>query len=93
MAAWMLLSNPLFLHPDFSSGAVSKASRSVIEPVEQVTVEENETLWTEVLEMEVELEMVVEQQPELELEVEDEQVEVEVEVDVEVDDELGEHLR
>ena len=92
MAAWMPLSNPLFLHPDFSSGAVSKASRSVIEPVEQLTVEENETLWTEVVEMEVELEMVVEQQPELELEVEDEQVEVEVEQEEEVDDELGEHL-
>ena len=81
----MPLSNPLFLHPDFSSGAVSKASRSVIEPVEQLTVEENETLWTEVLEIEVELEMVVEQQPELEME-------PELEVEVEVDDELGEHL-
>ena len=72
MAAWMPLSNPLFLHPDFSSGAVSRASRSVIEPVEQLTVEEKETLWTEeVLLMEVglELEMVVEQEPELELEV------------------------
>ena len=72
MAAWMPLSNPLFLHPDFSSGAVSRASRSVIEPVEQLTVEEKETLWTEeVLQMEVglELEMVVEQEPELELEV------------------------
>ena len=68
----MPLSNPLFLHPDFSSGAVSRASRSVIEPVEQLTVEEKETLWTEeVLLMEVglELEMVVEQEPELELEV------------------------
>ena len=72
MAAWIPLTNPLFLHPDFSSGAVSRASRSVIEPVEQLTVEEKETLWTEeVLLMEVglELEMVVEQEPELELEV------------------------
>ena len=79
MAAWMPLTNPLFLHPDFSSGAVSRASRSVIEPVEQLTVEENDTLWTEVLEMELGLEM-------------EGEVDVEPEPGVGLDDRLGEHL-
>ena len=77
----------LFLLPGFSSGAVSPASRSGMETAEQLTVEEKETLGTEMLEQELEMEMDVEVELDEEL-----VVDVELEPELEVDDELGEHL-